>query len=80
MPETITLTKEQFQSFLDKTLLTDFARKALNGLAEQGSDAETTAKDNTAADVDSGAPTLKSAAPPLKPGAAQTVETERQAG
>ena len=37
MPETITLTKEQFQSFLDKTLLTDFARKTLSGLTAQGS-------------------------------------------
>ena len=37
LPETIPLTDEQFKSFLDKTLLTDFARRILNGLAAQGS-------------------------------------------
>jgi len=29
LPNTVSLTKEQFQTFLDKTLLTEFARKTL---------------------------------------------------
>ena len=32
LPSTITLSKEQFQIFLDKTLLTGFAEKILKGL------------------------------------------------
>ena len=35
LPESISLTAEQFKSFLDKTLLTDFARQTLAGLTEQ---------------------------------------------
>jgi hypothetical protein len=32
LPCTVTLTKEQFQAFLDKTLLTGFAEKILKGI------------------------------------------------
>ena len=32
LPDTATLTKEQFQAFLDKTLLTGFAEKILKGI------------------------------------------------
>jgi hypothetical protein len=32
LPDTVTLTNEQFQSFLNKTLLTDYARKAFNSI------------------------------------------------
>ena len=38
LPETITLEAEQFNTFLDKTLLTDFARRILNGLAAQNTE------------------------------------------
>ena len=43
LPDTLRLTKEQFQSFLDKTLLTDFARKTLAGLAAQNITADDSA-------------------------------------
>ena len=39
LPETIMLETEQFNTFLDKTLLTDFARRILNGLATQNAEA-----------------------------------------
>ena len=35
LPESVSLTAEQFKSFLDKTLLTDFARRTLVGMTEQ---------------------------------------------
>ena len=35
IPETVTLTDEQFKVYLEKTLLTGFARKVMNGLLEQ---------------------------------------------
>jgi hypothetical protein len=36
LPDTVTFTKEQFQTFLDKTLLTDYARKVFSTItAEQ---------------------------------------------
>ena len=35
LPESVSLTAEQFKTFLDKTLLTDFARRTLAGLTEQ---------------------------------------------
>ena len=37
LPESVSLTAEQFKTFLDKTLLTDFARQTLMGLTEQDS-------------------------------------------
>ena len=36
LPESVLLTAEQFKTFLDKTLLTDFARRNLISLTEQG--------------------------------------------
>jgi hypothetical protein len=36
IPETVTLTAEQFKSFLDKTLLTDHAKRILNSVTGQG--------------------------------------------
>jgi len=33
LPDTITLTDEQFKIFLEKTLLTDFTRRALDTIA-----------------------------------------------
>lgn len=36
LPETITLTDEQFKSFLEKTLISEYSRKILNGLTAQG--------------------------------------------
>jgi hypothetical protein len=43
LPESVLLTAEQFKTFLDKTLLTDFARRNLISLTEQdgGKTAET---------------------------------------
>lgn len=41
MPETITLTDEQFKAFLDKTLLTDFARKILEKITAQNGETGT---------------------------------------
>ena len=43
LPESVSLTAEQFKTFLDKTLLTDFARRTLERLTEQdgGKTAET---------------------------------------
>ena len=38
LPESVSLTAEQFKTFLDKTLLNDFARRTLVGLTEQDSD------------------------------------------
>ena len=38
LPEIIALTDEQYYSFLDKTLLTDNARRILKGLAGQNAD------------------------------------------
>ena len=35
LPESVSLNAEQFKTFLDKTLLTDFARRTLTSLAEQ---------------------------------------------
>ena len=35
LPDTIPLTDEQFKSFLEKTLLTDFARRTLDTIAAQ---------------------------------------------
>ena len=35
LPETIPLTDEQFKAFLEKTLLSGFARKTLDGLTVQ---------------------------------------------
>jgi len=35
LPESISLTAAQFKTFLDKTLLSDFALQTLAGLAEQ---------------------------------------------
>ena len=39
LPESVSLTAEQFKTFLDKTLLTDFAKQTLVGLTEQYSGA-----------------------------------------
>jgi hypothetical protein len=36
LPETITLTKEQFQAFLNMTLLNDFARRTLDVVTSGG--------------------------------------------
>ena len=38
LPDTITLTDEQFKVFLEKTMLTGYAEKVLNGLKEQNAD------------------------------------------
>jgi len=38
LPESVLLTAEQFKTFLDKTLLTDFARRNLISLTEQDGD------------------------------------------
>ena len=35
LPETITLTDEQYYSFLEKTLFTEHSRRILNGLTER---------------------------------------------
>jgi len=35
LPEVITLTDEQYYSFLEKTLLTEYSRRILNGLTER---------------------------------------------
>ena len=40
LPDTVPLTDDQFKVFLEKTIITDFARKVLNGLA--GQNGETT--------------------------------------
>ena len=36
LPDTITLTDEQFQTFLEKTILSEYARKHLRELTAQG--------------------------------------------
>ena len=38
-PDTITLTDEQFKTFLEKTISSEYARKILAGLTGQSSDA-----------------------------------------
>ena len=39
LPETITLTDEHFKTFLEKAVLSDYARKTLAGLTAQGNTA-----------------------------------------
>ena len=41
LPETITLTDEQYYSFLEKTVFTENARRILNGLTERNAPAFT---------------------------------------
>ena len=68
MPDTIPLTAEQFKTFLDKTLLTDHARRILN---------------NVTVPVSSGGITTKPAEMKpvtVAVGATQTGETGRNAG
>jgi len=36
LPDTVTLTDEQFKSFLEKTVTTEHSRRILNGLTVQG--------------------------------------------
>jgi len=38
LPETITLTDEQFKSFLEKTLFADYTRKILTGFTKQNAE------------------------------------------
>ena len=45
LPDTIPLTEEQFQTFLEKTVLTEHGRRILDGLTAQG--AGTAAQGNT---------------------------------
>ena len=45
VPDTIPLTEEQFKTFLEKTVMTDHARRILDELTAQG--AETAAQGNT---------------------------------
>ena len=53
VPETIPLTEEQFKTFLEKTVMTDHARRILDGLTAQNAPtapaqgAETAAQGNT---------------------------------
>ena len=55
VPDTITLTDEQFKIFLEKTITTEYARRILDGLAAQNAataapqGAETAAQDNAIA-------------------------------
>jgi hypothetical protein len=49
LPDTVTLTKEQFQTFLDKTLLTGFADKILKGIIPPASDPAAEKSTGTAA-------------------------------
>ena len=49
LPDTVTLTKEQFQTFLDKTLLTGFAEKILKGIITQTPDPAAEKSTGTAA-------------------------------
>jgi len=42
LPETITLTDEQYKSFLEKTLFSEYARKILNGLTRQNAETAST--------------------------------------
>ena len=68
MPDTIPLTAEQFKTFLDKTLLTDHARRILNNVTAPDSGGVSVAKP-------AGAEPVTVAA-----GVTQTGETERNAG
>ena len=51
MPDTITLTDEQFKTFLEKAVLSDYSRRILDGLTAQNAaaaapqTAETAARD-----------------------------------
>ena len=38
LPETITLTDEQYNAFLEKTLFSEYSRKILNGLTKQSTE------------------------------------------
>ena len=59
LPDTITLTEEQFKTFLEQTVLTEHSRRILDGLTAQNAatasaqGAETAAQGNT--------PTIKTA-------------------
>ena len=67
VPDTIPLTEEQFKTFLEKTVMTDHARRILDGLTAQNAPtapaqgAETAAQGNT-------------------PSAARTTHTAREGG
>ena len=47
VPDTISLTDEQFYQFLDETLKTDYARKILDGITAQKSKMATAKNDTT---------------------------------
>ena len=67
LPDTISLTDEQFKIFLEKTLLTDFTRRALGNIAAQAA--------ATAAPQSAGSAAQGNTAPAAKP--AGTVQERR---
>jgi hypothetical protein len=70
LPEMKDLTDTEYKSFIDKTMLTDFARRILSGFVRQNNG-------NTKPDSTQTAP--KPAQPSQANGVAATVETQRNA-
>ena len=61
LPDTIPLTEEQFQTFLEKTVLTEHSRRILDGLTAQNAATTPTQGAGTAGQGNNTLPTAKAA-------------------
>jgi len=57
LPEIITLTDEQFKSFIEKTMFGEYARKILDGMTKQNADTGSGISAKTAAQTNNGSST-----------------------